>query len=452
MKHIEHFIVYSILLIASFIGCIYLFPAGNDVQEQFSTILEHLHDNHNHNKPEPTHAFEKRRLVEESNSNERSFLRRPGKMEKFKKLLSLIETSSFISPSINTRIPLTLLNGSRPINPHKHAIITCALSTTFTARDASNFVGTARRSNILSDIVVVVLPNSDEKFIGRLLKYNTSIFVADLTCTNDRHSPMCSFPRSVRLPHNDRASALPVTLARFYLYQHVTSLYSPNSFVMISDFRDVYFQSNPFTSRYVINSVKMPYDIMMFQEAHPNKVINRCAQNIGYLVRCYSEEILRYIGFNDVSSSGVVIGARSAILAYSYLITTQIDPTNRNIFNTSSPTPQDNDRCLYFGADQGFHNVLLYSHVFGKFFDIKLFPQGEGPVNIVGGFFGDKKLLRAHLSEWKLMRGEAPFKYVYNWNGEISPVIHQLDRFLGTELEGGYAQHMSVFQNLYANR
>lgn len=61
---------------------------------------------------------------------------------------------------------------------------------------------------------------------------------------------------------------------------------------------------------------------------------------------------------------------------------------------------------------------------------VKVFQQGEGPVNTIGGFFGEKKILRALLSEWKILRGESPFKYVHNWNGEISPVVHQLDRYL----------------------
>jgi len=59
-----------------------------------------------------------------------------------------------------------------------------------------------------------------------------------------------------------------------------------------------------------------------------------------------------------------------------------------------------------------------------------MFAQGEGPVNIVGGFYGDDQILRKSLTEWRILRGEGKFKYVYNWNGEISPVVHQLDRFL----------------------
>jgi hypothetical protein len=89
-----------------------------------------------------------------------------------------------------------------------------------------------------------------------------------------------------------------------------------------------------------------------------------------------------------------------------------------------------NKKCWGLGVDQAFHNFLLDTGAFGQLMTVKLFPQGEGPVNTVGGFYGDSKILRASLAEWKILRGEDPFKYIYNWNGEISSVVHQLDRFL----------------------
>ena len=62
--------------------------------------------------------------------------------------------------------------------------------------------------------------------------------------------------------------------------------------------------------------------------------------------------------------------------------------------------------------------------------DLKIYQQGEGPVNTVGAFYGDRAVLKFSLEEWKILRGTAPQKYIHNWNGDISPVIHQADRFL----------------------
>ena len=90
----------------------------------------------------------------------------------------------------------------------------------------------------------------------------------------------------------------------------------------------------------------------------------------------------------------------------------------------------DTQQCMsMFGVDQAFHNVLLYQGVLDKYMKVVTMPQGEGPVNNLGGFFGEKKLLRAYLNQWKVLRGQSPYQYVHNWNGEISSVVHQLDRF-----------------------
>lgn len=94
------------------------------------------------------------------------------------------------------------------------------------------------------------------------------------------------------------------------------------------------------------------------------------------------------------------------------------------------PSLAGNKKCFGLGVDQTFHNYLLYSGAFHQIMRVKVFPQGEGPVNTLGGFYGDAKILRASLAEWKILRGEEPFKYVHNWNGEISSVVHQLDRYL----------------------
>lgn len=110
------------------------------------------------------------------------------------------------------------------------------------------------------------------------------------------------------------------------------------------------------------------------------------------------------------------------------MIVEQADPKVR--LATVGGNLTDNSKCMMFGVDQGFHNLLLYSGKFADIMNVKLFQQGEGIVNTVGGFYGEKKLLKAQLSDWKILRGESPFKYIYNWNGEISPIVHQLDRYL----------------------
>ena len=85
--------------------------------------------------------------------------------------------------------------------------------------------------------------------------------------------------------------------------------------------------------------------------------------------------------------------------------------------------------CNFHGMDQGFHNWLLYSGALDKYMDVRIFAQGEGPVNTVGGFFGKNKRLTYSLQELRILQGEPPHMSIHNWNGDRSPVVHQLDRF-----------------------
>ena len=70
-------------------------------------------------------------------------------------------------------------------------------------------------------------------------------------------------------------------------------------------------------------------------------------------------------------------------------MTKQLDPSVRftrtglDIKNAESvEIPKDAYKtCSSIGIDQGFHNFLLYSGQLDKVMDVKIFPQGEGPVN-----------------------------------------------------------------------
>jgi hypothetical protein len=111
--------------------------------------------------------------------------------------------------------------------------------------------------------------------------------------------------------------------------------------------------------------------------------------------------------------------------------------------STSIVTVQDNSKCIAHGMDQGIHNWLLYSGVLGRVFGNKVtvFDQGSGPVNTIGGFFGDKKIMKLDLFEVGIFKRNAKEKIVvYNWNGQPSPVVHQYDRFSSKYFAGTMGQ------------
>lgn len=101
-------------------------------------------------------------------------------------------------------------------------------------------------------------------------------------------------------------------------------------------------------------------------------------------------------------------------------------------------TSKTNAGCISAGMDQGFHNWLLYSGQLAKYVDLKLFQQGEGPVNTVGAFFGEHILVKFPLTEWGVMTGASGSQIIQNWNGDPSPAVHQADRYLNTQIDPRY--------------
>jgi len=104
------------------------------------------------------------------------------------------------------------------------------------------------------------------------------------------------------------------------------------------------------------------------------------------------------------------------------LITQQLDPrvrygrnttkTNQgcislgNVIITITAVPSKSLQSYHYkGMDQGFHNWLVYSGQLDKYMDIKVYQQGEGPVNTVGAFFGERALLKFDLKTWKVLQG-----------------------------------------------
>ena len=88
------------------------------------------------------------------------------------------------------------------------------------------------------------------------------------------------------------------------------------------------------------------------------------------------------------------------------------------------------DKCYFEGMDQGLHNWLVYSGLLDMYMNVKIYQQGEGPVNTLGAFMGKNVPLKRSLKDWGVLKGDPPNQHIHNWNGEKSPVVHQADRFL----------------------
>lgn len=166
-------------------------------------------------------------------------------------------------------------------------------------------IGTARKVGFKGDILVAVLPSTNKNFVDKLVEFNVTVFTAAVKCKG-RMDVRCTFQN-----RND----FPVTLLRNYIYQIWALSYNPHNFIMVADFRDVIFQANPF--KYKLDSWgPLAYDISIFQEAHPNRVINRTPRIGGFILNCYGKEVYKKIGTSTISNNGVIFATRDATIIY----------------------------------------------------------------------------------------------------------------------------------------
>ncbi|KAK1747543.1 hypothetical protein QTG54_001506 [Skeletonema marinoi] len=145
------------------------------------------------------------------------------------------------------------------------------------------------------------------------------------------------------------------------------------SWLMLLDVRDVWFQLNPFEQ--VNTRDKVTGELHLFGENADAVRIGTSAYNKGWLVTAMGER-------------------------------------------------------LYLRCDQGFHNYLYYSGQLGKVDDeatsvgaiskLLVHEQGKGVINNLGA------LRTKPLKEWGMYDAEK--ELVLNWDGSTSPVAHQYDR------------------------
>lgn len=352
-----------------------------------------------------------------SNSNKRSI----SKAEKLKRLLSKIDKQ------IQFQVPEDFKAESwcKPHNLEGPAIISVAIAP-YMRFYIESFAGTARKTGYNGDIVLGV--SSDRPgFLNGLREFDVIAYSITPEC-NGKES------HDIRCHLKGQTLSLSINMLRFYIYIFWAKQYNSDAVLMISDFRDVIFQSNPFT--YNIKDWMPPAaQFVTFQEAFPNKVIYRCKFNSAWIYNCYGEDNFRKVSSNTVACSGVSFGTADAIIVYSFLMVQQLNPEVRYGSQEAAKLPSDsNTQCTdTVGVDQGFHNWLLYSNQLERFMDVKIYQQGEGPVNTIGGLSGgyNTQFFNLTLREMKVLRGRAEDLdlTIHNWNGDISPVLHQHDRF-----------------------
>ena len=171
-------------------------------------------------------------------------------------------------------------------------------------------------------------------------------------------------------------------LYRDYLAKHATAF----SQVLLSDMRDVIFQSDPFV---------VPHEGGVAFAAEDQLIRHDQNWNAPWVRELYGDDVLAEIGDNIVSCSGTTIGSVEGIRQYLDLLCTEMTQRTFDV---------------RYNYDQGFHNYVVW----------KLRPD-FGKVD-----FEDRIVSTLYWTNPARIKVESERIYV---DGNVPPIIHQYDRF-----------------------
>lgn len=213
-----------------------------------------------------------------------------------------------------------------------------------------------------------------------------------------------------------------VATLRYEWYWIWSLRYQSNSWLMLLDARDSFFQSNPFaqlpprqTQQPIVDGI-----LYFFGENTEATRLGKSKKNLLWLRNAYGDTILEALFDKPTICSGSTMGEQVAIETYLRAMVNEHDECHIKMA----------------GSDQGFHNYLYYSsklHNAETIRRIIVWEQGRGPINNLGA-------LRTHtLAEWGIYNETT--HDVYQWGDDEgeqlgkqqyqrikSPVAHQWDR------------------------
>lgn len=200
-----------------------------------------------------------------------------------------------------------------------------------------------------------------------------------------------------------------VATIRYELYWIWSLQYNAESWLMLIDARDSFFQTNPF--------IDLPRQkpgtavdglLYLYGENAEATRLGKSKKNIKWLQIGYGDAVLDALSDKPTICSGSTMGEQIAIESYLRAMVNEHDECNIRMT----------------GSDQGFHNYLYYSSKLSHVDTIRrivVWEQGRGAINNLGA------LRTKPFSEWGLYNNKT--HEIYQWNGRtLSPVAHQWDR------------------------
>mmetsp|Transcript_33673 Transcript_33673/g.112409 ORF Transcript_33673/g.112409 Transcript_33673/m.112409 type:complete len:253 (-) Transcript_33673:846-1604(-) len=222
-----------------------------------------------------------------------------------------------------------------------------SMAVEVTASNFFIFVRSLRQSGYKQDVVLVTdtkLPRGVADFLdsdGRTVRYATQWSCVGRqgarTPADQRSRPndLCVSDRLYGTAAKDTRSPRQRAFIRFEIYWSWLCHYAAQSRIFMLDFRDVFFQVDPFAS--LPAQQEDPTWLYLFAEYHS---IANSSFNRRWISSCYGPRALTAsLASSAVVCSGSTAGAAAAIGRYLEVMVAQYDRT----------------KCTLHGSDQGFH-------------------------------------------------------------------------------------------------
>lgn len=207
-------------------------------------------------------------------------------------------------------------NGTKPLFSLQHsggdAIF--ALACNYPKEFYQRFCGSLRKSGFTGDIVLAVSPvNKMKPGVEKYLKKLKVIsYPFEVDCIGKDNCQL----KDEFLGYPDPRPHRTFANIRYALYEHWLQHYNRQSYILILDFRDTFFQSNPFGSFPPIGSRSGEYDLHLFQENAHVKTIGICVYNSLWIGRCFGKPALASLREKPVLCSGSTLGSFIAVKHY----------------------------------------------------------------------------------------------------------------------------------------
>lgn len=307
--------------------------------------------------------------------------------------------------------------GAKPLfgTQHKGTDAIFALACKYPKIYYQRFVGSLRKFGYTEDIVLAVSPVAQ-------MKRGVEGYLKETGVVGYGFDVDCKGPDSCQLkddflgypdprPHRTFANI------RYALYEYWLRQYSDNSYILILDFRDTFFQGNPFQQFGNFPQRTTPkYELHMYAENYKVKNIGICVFNSNWIKTCFGKPALEALRKEAVICSGSTLGSYPAVKHYVRTMLHSMDTV----------------KCWLKGieSDQGYQNYLFYNgHFNTEMGNATLYHQGTGVVNTIGAMNGYRvpKEMKGPLDTWWKVRDKEGF--IINYDGTRSACVHQWDRW-----------------------